>query len=120
MSKKGTLRTKAVTNYNDSGYIVGFTTYGSEGNMLSKASFIYDSGMLKEENRYKADGSLMVKITRKYDDERGNILEEHSFDGSGTMFLKVIPRYDPKGNRKVKDSYNEYGISCFLKANLQI
>jgi hypothetical protein len=116
-AKKGALRTKAVTSFNDSGYITGFTTYSAEGNLLSKASFIYDSGILKEENRYKADGSLMVKIIRKYD-EKGNIQEEHSYDGSGTMFLKVIPRYDPKGNRKVKDIYNEYGI-LFLKANFK-
>jgi hypothetical protein len=114
-AKKGDLRTKAVTNYSDSGNQIGFTTYSPDGVLLSKAAFIYDSGALKEENRYKADGSLMVKITRKYD-EKGNIVEEQNFDGGGTMFLKVIPRYDPKGNRKVKDSYNEYGI-LFLKAN---
>jgi hypothetical protein len=110
------LKWKSVTRFNDSGNVVGFVTYSSAGEVLSRTTFQYnDTGKVIEENRYKADGTLNVRTTYQYD-LKGNKIEEYNYDAAGTMFMKVLSKFDGKGNRIVKDSYNEFG-SLFLKCN---
>ena len=111
------LKWKTVARFNDTGNLIDYCTYSAKGALLSRAVNVYNdsTGQLIEERRYKADSSLIVKVTYVFDD-RGNKTEEHNFDVSGKEFMKVLSKFDIKGNRTVKDSYNEFGI-LFLKAN---
>ncbi len=111
------LKWKTIARYNDTGNLIDYCTYSAKGALLSRAVYIYNdtSGSFIEERRFKADSSLIVKVTYAFDD-RGNKIEEHNFDVSGKEFMKVLSKFDIKGNRTVKDSYNEFGI-LFLKAN---
>jgi hypothetical protein len=110
------LKWKGITRYNDAGNPVFFCTLSATNDTLSKTTFTYnDSGIIKEERRYKADGSLNVRTTYQFD-AKGNKIEEDNYDAGETLFMKVLSKFDGKGNRIVKDSYNEFGI-LFLKCN---
>jgi hypothetical protein len=108
---------KGVSTFNDTGNQVDFYTYSPEDVVLSKSIFNYNdsTGKLVDVKRFKADGSLNVKTTFKYD-FKGNINEENNYDPQNVLFMTAKSRFDPKGNRMVKDCLNEFGI-LFLKTN---
>ena len=109
----------SISNFNDTGNQIDFYTYSPDNVLLSRSIFNYDDsiGKLSDIKRSKADGSINVRTTYKYD-IKGNRIEENNYDPQNVLFMTAKSRYDIKGNQMVRDCLNEYGI-LFLKTNYQ-
>lgn len=126
--KDGKLLEKKI--YNDAGYLAESQMYsGKNGGLTMKITYKYDDKSqnpgkitfwnINEANSnpietciYKADGSVLNKITRKNSyDEKGNLLETSQYNADGKLTSKETVSYDKEGNwlNKTINSQNVKG-----------
>jgi hypothetical protein len=102
--KKDSLISSTHSFYNENGQLTE-TKYLSEDWEGDKVIFLYDQSNLNHESNWiKANGSLFMKIKRKFDN-KGNTIEEEFFSDNGELQSKNIFKYDEKGNRIEESSF---------------
>jgi YD repeat-containing protein len=91
--------------FNNEGNISEENMYKSDGSLDMRVFYKYDTvGNKIEKNIYKPDGSLTWKWNYKYD-AVGNKIEENSYKSGDTLKLKNIYKYDDYGNKIEGNSY---------------
>lgn len=106
----GNLKQKAICEYNDIGYRIGYNFYTSTSLFL-KCTYEYNiKGDTTVINTYDSNGALSYKCTFKYDDKE-NLAEHTLYKSDGNISLKKIYKYDEKDSIIEEVIYTDGGIN---------
>nr|MBP6721583.1 RHS repeat protein [Bacteroidia bacterium] len=105
----GNLVTKGKMEYDSLGNQVETIWYDSNGKQLLKTTTKFDTnGNGIESIQYLTDGTRPLKTTRKFN-ESGNLVEILNYDGNGNIFGKIVNNFDESGNVIESTIFNSIG-----------
>jgi hypothetical protein len=103
--QEGTLRTRTVTFFDETGKVLSAETTDSEDELVSQVIFRYgDGGRLIERVTYGRHGALAQRVTYERTDA-GDVAEQLTYDAQGSISARQVFEYDSDRNVVREETY---------------